>query len=121
MRRAAARSRCPLSGGLWQHQRLAELNDVLPAVAVGSFQAGEAQLALVDEYFAWFSNHVIEVLERDFDDVILGIVDDAEQRQPLGFDLRPEIERRDLDFRTLPDAAPRQSRGSSKIVDGRAD
>ena len=42
---------------------------------------------------------MIQVLERDLHDVVIGIVGDTEQRQPVRFDLIAQLQRDDLDFR----------------------
>src|SRR5260370_4855690 len=41
---------------------------------------------------------MIQSLERHLDDVIVGIVGNAEQRQPLRFDLIAKAQRSDFDF-----------------------
>src|SRR5262249_31695340 len=41
---------------------------------------------------------MIQSLERHLDDVVVGIVGNAEQRQPLRFDLIAKAQRGDLDF-----------------------
>ena len=44
---------------------------------------------------------MIQPFERDLDDVVVGIIGNAEQRQPLRFDLIAKPERGDLDFGLL--------------------
>src|SRR5262249_49252285 len=44
---------------------------------------------------------MIQSLERHLDDVIVGIISNAEQRQPLRLDLIAKAQQRDLDFGLL--------------------
>jgi hypothetical protein len=44
-------------------------------------------------------NYVVEALDRNFDNVILGIIHDAEERDPIRLYLASQIQRGDLDFR----------------------
>jgi len=85
-----------------QHQRVAQLYDLTNAVGIDNLDAGQVKAIGFDPHLARVADHVIDPFERDFDQVILRIVGDAEQRQPLNLDLVAEIERGDLDFGLLP-------------------
>src|SRR5262249_27079269 len=47
---------------------------------------------------ARLGDQMIQPLERHLDDVVVGIIGNADQRQPLRFDLIAKAERGDLDF-----------------------
>jgi len=82
-----------------QHQRIAKLDDLPDVVAVHDFERRQAAGPLFDIKLAWLGDQMIQVFERDLDDVVIGIVGDTEQRQPVRFNLIAQLQRDDLDFR----------------------
>ncbi len=56
----------------------------------------ETRGAAFDIKFSWSLNDVIEVLHCDLDDVILGVVNDTDERDPFCLNLTSQVERGDL-------------------------
>jgi hypothetical protein len=75
------------------------------AIAIDDLHARQSARAVIDIHLSRRADHVIEILEGDLNNVVLGIVDDTEQGQPFRLDLAAESERCDLDFSTLADEA----------------
>jgi hypothetical protein len=69
------------------------------AFGIRDLECADARVFDVGEQFLRLVHDVIDVFERDVDDVVFGIVGNADQRCPLLLDLFAEIERRNLDFR----------------------
>src|SRR6516165_5709904 len=82
----------------WEHQWIAKLDDLLDVVGVDDFERHQSAGRILDVDVARLGNQMIQSFERDLDDVVVGIISNAEQRQPLRFDLIAKPERGDLDF-----------------------
>ena len=76
-----------------------EIDDMLNALAINNGQTCQFTVPVLDVKFLWLPNDVVEVLDRDLDDVILGIVNDADQRDPFCLILISQVERGYLDLR----------------------
>ena len=72
---------------------------MLNALAINNGQTRQFTVPVLDVKFLWLPNDVVEVLDRDLDDVILGIVNDADQRDPFCLNLISQVERGYLDLR----------------------
>jgi len=81
-----------------QHQRIAKLDDLPDFVRVDDFERHQSAGRILDVDVARLGDQMIQSLERHLDDVIVGIVGNAEQRQPLRFDLIAKAQRSDFDF-----------------------
>src|SRR5215467_9497637 len=81
-----------------QHQRIAKLDDLPDVVRIDDFERHQSTRCVLDIDVARFGDQMVQAFERDLDDVIVGIVGNAEQRQPLRFDLIAKAQRGDLDF-----------------------
>src|SRR6266446_10669426 len=84
-----------------QHQRIAKLDDLLDVVRIDDFERYQSAGCILDIDIARLGNQMIQSLERHLDDVIVGIVGNSEQRQPLRFDLIAKAQRSDFDFGLL--------------------
>src|SRR5260370_42616511 len=95
----------PTGGGRprGQHQRVGQADDLTDTAAVDDLQVRHPARADIDIELARPGDHVIEAVERDLDDVALGVVDDAEKRQPFALDVAAEREGGDLYLRLLAD------------------
>jgi hypothetical protein len=63
-------------------------SDNLPGtLAIDDFERRQSAGTGIDVQLLRLVDDVVMTLERDLDDVVLGIVDDARERQPLRFDL----------------------------------
>ncbi len=69
-----------------QHQRITKLDDLPDVVAVDDFERHQPAGRILDVDVARLLDQMIQSLERHLDDVIVGIVGNADQRQPLRFD-----------------------------------
>src|SRR5215469_7386171 len=81
-----------------QHQGIAKLDDLLDVIRIDDFERHQSTGRILDIDVTRLGDQMIQALERDLDDVIVGIVGNAEQRQPLGFDLIAKAQRGNLDF-----------------------
>ena len=66
-----------------QQERIAQLYDLPNIGGIDDFQAREAGGAEIDPDLSRRPDHVIDASERNDDSVILGVVADAEKRQPF--------------------------------------
>jgi hypothetical protein len=71
---------------------------MLNALAINNGQTRQFTVLVLDVKFLWLPNDVVEVLDRDLDDVILGIVNDADQQDPFCLNLISQVERCYLDW-----------------------
>src|SRR5215469_1780355 len=81
-----------------QHQGIAKLDDLLDVIRIDDFERHQSTGRILDIDVTRLGDQMIQALERDLDNVIVGIVGNAEQRQPLGFDLIAKAQRGNLDF-----------------------
>ena len=82
-----------------EQQRVLELYDVPASIAVRDLERGDFHVVDVGDQLARVRDNVIDLLERDVDDVVFRVVADADERRPVALDLTAKVERRDLDFR----------------------
>src|SRR5262245_44312491 len=94
---AAVRARPTLLHLRWgrQHQRIAKLDDLLDLVGVDDFERHQSAGRILDIDVARLGDQMIQSLERHLDDVIVAIIGNAEQRQPLRLELIAKAERGD--------------------------
>ncbi len=78
---------------------LPEVDDVPGAFAINNGQTRQFTVLVLDIKFSWSPNDVVKVLHRDLDDVILGVVHDADERDPFCLNLISQVERSNLDLR----------------------
>src|SRR5262245_66429066 len=76
-----------------QHQWITKLDDLLDVVRVDDFERHQSTGRILDIDVARLGDQMIQSLERHLDDVIVGIVGNAEQREPLRLDLTAEAPR----------------------------
>src|SRR6516162_10887129 len=81
-----------------QHQRIAKLDDLPDVVRIDDFERHQSTGRILDIDVTRFGDQMIQSFERNLDDVIVGIVGNAKQRQPLRFDLIAKAQRGNLDF-----------------------
>ena len=62
----------------WQHQRIAKLDDLLDVVRVDDFERHQSAGRILDIDVAGLGDQMIQAFERDLDDVIVGIVGNAD-------------------------------------------
>src|SRR5690348_12098156 len=74
----------------WQHEGLAQLDDLPDALRIDHLQAHQLLGGGIEIDVDWVRDHVIVALERDLEEVVLVIVGDADQRQPIRLDLIAE-------------------------------
>ena len=87
--------------GSGQHQGIAEHENLPHTIHIDDLDTGQIQPVGLDPDLLWLGNQVIDPFQRDFDEVILRVVSDAEEGQPLRLDLIAEIESGDFDFGAL--------------------
>src|SRR5262249_6766334 len=100
---AAVRARPRLLHLRWgrQNQRIAKLNDLFAFVGSDDFKRTQSSGRILDIDVARLGDQMVQSLERHLDEVVIGIIGNAEQRQPLRFDLSAKAQRGDLDFGLL--------------------
>src|SRR5262249_11112420 len=74
-----------------QQDGIAQLDDLAYVVSVDDFERGDSFRTVLDRDRTRLVDQVIEALERHLDEVILGVVGNADERQPLGLDLVAEV------------------------------
>src|SRR5258708_22600852 len=93
----------PASSGSrrWQRHRIAELHDLPRSVGIGNSEARKTNATVFDVDFPRLWNQVVQSFQFNVENVVLGIVSQTQQRQPLRLDLIAEIERKNLDLGLL--------------------
>ncbi|CCD00324.1 protein of unknown function (plasmid) [Azospirillum baldaniorum] len=81
-----------------QHQRIAQRDDLPVVVGINDFQTRQVAHGEIDVQLPWPVHHVIDASQGDFDDIVLVIVNDPKQRQPLRLDLLAKSEGCDLNL-----------------------
>src|SRR5215471_14827392 len=76
----------------------AKTMDARDMLGLRALERSQSAVCIFHIDVAWLGNQMIQCLERHLDDVVVGIVGNAEQRQPLRFDLIAKAQRGDLDF-----------------------
>jgi hypothetical protein len=66
-----------------QHQGISQFYDLFGAFRVDNFDAHQSPEPLIDIDLARLGDHVVDPIERHFDKIILWIVDETQQGQPL--------------------------------------
>jgi hypothetical protein len=85
----------------WQHELILELHNLPDAIGFHDFEARQTADPVIQIDFSRPVDHVVEAIERDFHNVVVGIVGDADERQPFRLHLVAQLEGGDLDFRLL--------------------
>ena len=85
--------------GCGQHQRVTELYDLLDTLGIDDFNARQPRSSNIYVYLAGVTNEVVKTIKRDLDYIILRVIGDSKQRQPLGLDLAAQRQRINLYFR----------------------
>jgi hypothetical protein len=67
----------------WQQQPILELDNLLRAIGIDDLDAPERCTAILEIDFAGPMDHMIQSLKSNLDDVVLGIVRDANEWQPF--------------------------------------
>jgi hypothetical protein len=67
--------------------RLSELDNLFGPVSINNLNGRQSSGAVLEINLARLTNHVIKPLERDLDKVVIRIVSNAVQGQPLRLDL----------------------------------
>src|SRR5262249_26335792 len=87
----------------WEHQRVFQLNDVMGARSVDNIQTYELatllrEIDLVGTPDHVVDNNVVGALKSDLGDVVFGIINNPNQRQPLCLDLVADSKGSHLDL-----------------------
>ena len=84
-----------------QHERIFEFHDLAHAFRVHDLHADEFVAAVIDIDFLRLPDQVIDAVERDFDNIVLGIVGNSKEWQPFRGHLITELERQHFDLRSF--------------------
>ena len=89
------------TGRRWKHQRIAELDEFPHIIRCDDFDGHQASDILIDIDFLWIMDQMVHAFEGQLDHIILGILGNAEQREPLRLDLIAQRQRGNLDLGPL--------------------
>ena len=79
-----------------QHELIPELHNLPHAIDVHDFEARQTADPVIQIDFARPVDHMVEAIERDFHNVVVGIIGDANERQPFRLHLVAQVEGGDL-------------------------
>ena len=65
--------------GRRKHQRLQQLDDLVPLIGIDDLHADETFWTLIDKDVSWPANEMVEAFQRDLDEIVLLIVCDPKQ------------------------------------------
>src|SRR5208337_4206053 len=86
-----------LRGG--KQQRLLELYDLVILLRIDDFNTHQLPISFLDLDLARAADQMVEPLKSHFDQIVLWIIDETDERYPIGLHVAAERKRSHIDFR----------------------
>lgn len=85
----------------WQHQGIPQLDEMSDVISCDNFDGQQASDVVIDMDLPRMMDEVVQAFERYFHQIVLGIVRNPKQREPISFHLIPERQRGNLNLCAL--------------------